>query len=487
MTPSPSIVLFHSDLRLADNPALMAAVRRGHPLICLYVWNGGAKGFERPGAASRWWLHHSLHRLTTTIQEAGNSLIFRQGQPLEVLAELLEEFNDPHVFWNRSCEPAALEMERNMLNMLERERVPATHFHGTTLTDPLRIQTQAHKPYCVFTPFWKNLRTHLQLSPPLPAPKKLPPLPSKPPRSESLNLLPISDWATKIQDTWDPGEEGARAALQKFLRNPAKSYAMDRDRPDLPHTSRLSPHLHFGEISPRKVWYAIQRAMKKSGAHQNKKSFEAYLRQIGWREFARYLLFHFPKTVHSPLDAAFETFPWRQEANLLKAWQQGLTGYPIVDAGMRELWQTGWMHNRVRMITASFLTKDLLQSWRKGADWFWDTLVDADLANNTLGWQWVAGCGAEASPFFRIFNPTTQGITFDPEGAYVRQWVPELANLPSRWIHQPWDAPPGVLAEAQIRLGITYPHRIVDHKKARDQALMVFQKFKKDNKSAKVS
>ena len=486
MTHSPSIVLFQDDLRVADNPALTAAVRRSQPLICVFVWNPDATGYERPGAASRWWLHHSLQNLTSRIRNAGNDLVFRLGHPVEVLNDLLGEFKDSHVFWNRSCEPGARATERKILQILEAQHIQGTGFDGTSLLDPSRLQTQAGKPYCMFTPFWRKLQTTLQLCPALPAPRNLPPPPASRVHSEALDsfkLLPATDWAQGIRDTWAPGEEGAQAALKSFLRAPVKDYSTNRDRPDIPHTSRLSPHLHFGEISPREIWHAINRAKKNHATHQDKKSYEAFLRQIGWREFARYLLFHFPHTIQKPLSTAYKTFPWRRTAASLRAWQKGLTGYPIVDAGMRELWHTGWMHNRVRMIAASFLTKDLFLSWRKGADWFWDTLVDADLANNTLGWQWVAGCGADASPFFRIFNPTTQGMKFDPDGVYIRTWVPELAGLPSRWIHQPWDAPPPVLTEAHVRLGETYPYPVVDHKAARTQALLTYQKFKQGRRS----
>jgi len=482
MTSSPSILLFHNDLRLADNPALTAAVRRGGPLICLYVWDPAVKGYAMAGAASRWWLHHSIQKLSANLKKAGNDLVIRLGQTTNVLSDVLGQFEKSHVFWNRSCEPPARETEREILTILESEKVQSTGFYGNNLVDPASIKTQTENPYRVFTPFWKRLQSKLQLSPTLPAPRTLPPQPSGTLKSlplDSLKLLPTIDWTQGIRESWTPGENGAQAALKKFMRNPAKVYATDRDRPDLPHTSRMSPHLHFGEISPGKLWHAIQQAKQKNRNIQDRKSFEAYLRQIAWREFAHYLLFHFPHTVHEPLYATYQGFPWRNDADSLLAWQKGLTGFPIVDAGMRELWHTGWMHNRVRMITASFLTKDLLLPWQKGAAWFWDTLVDADLANNTLGWQWVAGCGADASPFFRIFNPITQGIKFDPDGRYVRKWVPELAGLPSPWIHQPWEAPPLLMTEANICLGKRYPYPMIDHAAARDRALLIYRQFKK--------
>ena len=491
MAPSsPSFVLFQTDLRLGDNPALSAAVRRGQPLICLYVWNPMAKGYEMPGAASRWWLHHSLQSLADHLQAAGNALTIHIGQPCEILSTLVKTFPKSPVFWNQSCDPAGREMEQHLCTLLDSEKIEGHKFYRNTLVDPSTNLTQAGQPYRVFTPFWKRLQTTLRLSPPIPAPRRLPAPPSGKTKSESLNaleLLPKVDWAEGMRKSWTPGEKGAQAALRTFLRNPATRYALDRDRPDLPHTSHLSPHLHFGEISPRKLWHAIQRAKQKNRNIQDRKSYDAYLRQIAWREFAQHLLFHFPYTVNEPLYTAYQAFPWRNETDSLRVWQQGLTGFPIVDAGMRELWHTGWMHNRVRMITASFLTKDLLLSWQKGASWFWDTLVDADLANNTLGWQWVAGCGADASPFFRIFNPITQGIKFDPDGRYVRKWIPELNGLPSPWIHQPWEAPPHLLAEANISLGKTYPHPIIEHAAARNRALLAYRQFKNAKRSTSSS
>ncbi len=487
---SISVVLFHNDLRLADNPALSAAVSEGRPLICLYVWNPKSSGFDMPGATSRWWLHHSLQSFSDQLKAAGNGLIIRRGQPCEVISSLLRDSPKTKIYWNHSYEPKYQEMERNLLTFLTSEKIESHVFHGNTLSDPSEILTQSQLPYRVFTPFWKRLQVMLSPFPPPVIPRKLPP---PPPRTlsfdplDTLKLLPPIDWAQGIRETWTPGENGAHKALKKFLQASAKVYDSDRDRPDLPHTSRMSPHLHYGEMSPRTLWYAIQRAKQKNRNLQHRKSYDAYLRQLAWREFSQYLLFHYPDTVHKPLSTDYQAFPWHHDADSLRAWQQGLTGFPIVDAGMRELWKTGWMHNRVRMITASFLTKDLLQPWQEGAQWFWDTLVDADLANNTMGWQWVAGCGADASPFFRIFNPITQGIKFDPDGRYVRKWVPELADLPSPWIHQPWEAPPLLLVEANVSLGETYPFPIIDHAEARDRALAAYRQFKKIKLSASSS
>lgn len=482
MTDSPTIVLFDQDLRMADNPALSAAVQRSQPLICLYIWDPESNPDERPGAAGRWWLHHSLQNLDTNLRKYGNRLIIRTGRVPEVLSTIIRVSKPSDIFWNRSSEPSRRNTEKEIDALLDTGNVKGQSFWGTCLADPAGIHTQSHQPYRVFTPFWSSLSRHIPPSHPLPAARTLPPPPADRLPSDSLDalqLLPKVDWAQGIRQIWRPGEEGARAALRTFLRNPVRSYATERDRPDHSGTSRLSPHLHFGEISPRMVWHTINRAGRRHRQYQYRHSYTAYLRQLGWREFARYLLYHFPHTIYESLHRAYETFPWRDDADSLRTWQKGQTGYPIVDAGMRELWHTGWMHNRIRMVTASFLTKDLLISWRKGAEWFRDTLVDADLANNTLGWQWVAGCGADASPFFRIFNPVTQGLKYDPDGEYVRRWVPELAKLPAKWIHHPWEAPHLLLKEAGVRLGETYPHPMLIHQKARDRALASYRQFKK--------
>jgi deoxyribodipyrimidine photo-lyase len=306
---------------------------------------------------------------------------------------------------------------------------------------------------------------------------------------ESLQLLPRPDWAQGIRAAWTPGSAGALAGLQRFLADAWQEYPQRRDRPDMEGTSRLSPHLHFGELSARQIWHTVREfALARETPSRDAQVREApardtpapdapgwresrFITEVGWREFAHHLLYHFPRSPEEPLNGRFARFPWKTQPESLRAWQRGATGYPIVDAGMRQLWHTGWMHNRVRMIAASFLVKDLLQPWTEGARWFWDTLVDADLAANTLGWQWVAGCGADAAPYFRIFNPVTQATRFDPEGTYVREWVPELARLPDEWIHQPWIAPLNVLHESGVRLGTNYPHRLVDHGQARLEAL----------------
>ena len=337
----------------------------------------------------------------------------------------------------------------------------------------------AGKPFQVFTPFWKTCLSLVESTTPLSTSTRFS-APDQWPNSVplvSLQLEPKIDWTGGIRSTWSPGEDGAQRELRRFLEKALPGYSEHRDRPDEIQTSRLSPYLHFGEISPRQVWHAVRKYTSENPDRQ--RSAEAYLRQLGWREFAHHLLFHFPYTVDQPLRAEFADFPWRDNVTDLQAWQRGQTGYPLVDAGIHELWTTGWMHNRVRMVVASFLIKHLLLPWQAGDRWFWDTLVDADLANNTLGWQWVAGCGADAAPYFRIFNPVMQGEKFDPHGDYVRRWVPELKRLPAEWIHKPWEAPTNVLSEAGVKLGTIYPEPIVDHHNARIRALATLAKLKK--------
>lgn len=481
MPLSPSLLFFQDDLRIRDNPALTAATHRGHPLICLFVWNPNVSGYAKLGAASQWWLHHSLQSLTTNLAKVGNRLILKIGHAPEIIAYLVGQLGVSHLYWNRACEPAALQEEQKILKILEGEKSQAWLFHGNTLVDPSTVRTQAQNPYSVFTPFWKRFQTNSLVNPPIQSPRPFPPAPEVQIQSDSLSsldLLPAYDWAQGLRNSWSPGEDGALILLRNFLRDPVKSYETDRDRPDGTHTSRLSPHLHFGEISPRYIWHTLDRAELHQMTTKTKSGLMAFRRQLVWREFSRHLLFHFPNMGHQPLRMDFQHFPWRTHPEFLHAWQQGITGFPLIDAGMRELWHTGWMHNRVRMLVASFLTKHLLIHWEDGAQWFWDTLVDADLANNTFGWQWVAGCGADATPFFRIFNPITQGQKFDPDGVYVRRWVPELSKLPNSWIHAPWDAPSPILQEADVELGKTYPFPIVNHAEARSRALDAYQKFK---------
>ncbi len=354
--------------------------------------------------------------------------------------------------------------------------VEAKSFNSGLLFEPWEIENQQGGPYKVFTPFWKACMKRPEPAEPVTVPARLA-APTSWPESEDLDnfaLLPDINWDEEIRRFWQPGETGALQRLEEFLGEGVQNYAGDRDIPAKDATSRLSAHLHFGELSPRTVWHETRHAPGPMG-----KGREAFLREVGWREFGYHLLYHFPHTPGAPLRDEFKEFPWQHNDEMREAWQRGRTGYPIVDAGMRQLWRTGWMHNRVRMIVASFLVKDLRIAWQEGARWFWDTLVDADLANNTLGWQWAAGCGADAAPYFRVFNPALQAERFDPDGAYVRQWLPELDALPAKWIHKPGKAPDDVLEKAGVRLGETYPEPIVDHAKARERALAAFEEIKK--------
>ena len=469
MSSSPIIVWFRQDLRTADNPALAQAAQTGRPVIPLYVLDDETAGPWQIGGAGRWWLHHSLLSLDTSLKNLGNSLLLHRGNAGQVLSQLVEETGAAAVYWNRCYEPFAIARDSEIKSALTADGIEAKSFNAAVLFEPWTIATKTNGPYKVFTPFWRACTNGAPPAEPVAVPDALPP-PAQLPTGETLDdwrLLPKSpDWAEEFEAHWMPGELGAQNALDAFIAHRMASYAEGRDHPAEPLTSHLSPHLHFGEIGPRQIWQAIDR--RQTGAGK-------FLAEIGWREFAHHLLFHFPAIPEENLRPAFDSFPWRDDAEALTAWQRGQTGYPIVDAGMRQLWRTGWMHNRVRMIAASFLIKDLLIDWRAGEKWFWDTLVDADLANNAAGWQWVAGSGADASPFFRIFNPITQGEKFDPAGGYVRRYVPEIAALPDKWIHHPWDAPDDVLKTAGVTLGKTYPLPIVDHKAARQRALTAFR------------
>jgi deoxyribodipyrimidine photo-lyase len=468
-----SLVWFRQDLRLADHVALAAAVQRGGPIIPVYIWAPEEEGAWAPGAASRWWLHHSLANLDARLQEKGSRLVIRRGNSLSILCALAVETQADAVFWHRRYEPSIVARDTEIKTQLRARGLTAESFNGGLLCEPWSVRNSAGKPFQVFTPFWKMCLAAAEPSVPLPPPNTLPAPPQWPhtlPLSD-LALEPRINWAKGLRTAWRPGEDGATAELQRFLEDDVFAYLDERDRPDHHGTSGLSPHLHFGEISPRQIWQAVHQRGTRRRSTAAARHTEGYVRQLGWREFAHHLLFHFSYTSDAPLRTEFTAFPWRKDPQQLHAWQRGQTGYPFVDAGMRELWTTGWMHNRVRMVVASFLVKHLLLSWQDGARWFWDTLVDADLANNTLGWQWTAGCGADAAPYFRIFNPVTQGEKFDPNGDYVRRWVPELLRLPSEWIHQPWAAPSSVLADASVALGTTYPEPIVSHTAARIRAL----------------
>ncbi len=481
MTRGATIVWFRLDLRLQDNPALTAALERGGAVIPVFIWAPSDEEPWAPGAASNWWIAQSLRRLSESLEAKGSRLVVRRGGVLETLRELIRATGASAVHWNRRYEPRVVERDGIVEQALRKDGVEVGTFNAALLFEPREIATKVGGPFKVFTPFYNAC---LRMPPSL-KPRRAPrdvPAPSRWPRSEnvaSLGLEPEVDWAAGLRAAWTPGENGAAGALERLLDDVVESYPAGRDRPDIEGTSRLSPHLHFGEIGPRAVWSAVNAYAGVGAGNALSKGGEAYLRQLVWREFAHHLLFHFPHTADRPLRPEFERFPWRRDAKALEAWRKGRTGYPMVDAGMRQLWTTGWMHNRVRMIVASFLVKDLLLPWQEGARWFWDTLVDADLANNTLGWQWTAGCGADAAPYFRVFNPVAQGERYDPEGEYVRRHVPELAALPARFVHAPWKAPAGTPAAVAVGIGESYPRPIVDHGAARTAALAAYGRIKK--------
>jgi deoxyribodipyrimidine photo-lyase len=466
---SVSIVWFRNDLRLSDNPALVAAVESGRAVLPVFVLDEETDGIRPRGAASRWWLHHSLHALDESLRKLGSRLVLRRGPAEKKIADLVSQSEAQAVYWNRLYDQGSRDRDDRLKTALARRGVTVETFKANLLFEPEEISTQGGNPFKVFTPFWRACRKLPPPDKPLPAPKRLL-APDNRPKSDALtawHLLPTApDWAGGLRETWTPGEKSAKAALANFLDDTLEDYRRTHDLPAVEGTSRLSPHLAFGEISPRQIWRAA------TTTHGQSAATEKFLSEIGWREFSYHLLLHFGDMSQRSFRPEFNAFPWMTDRKALDAWRHGRTGYPIVDAGMRELWRTGWMHNRVRMVTASFLTKDLLIDWRHGERWFWDTLVDADIANNATNWQWVAGSGADASPYFRVFNPVLQGEKFDPEGEYVRRWVPELGPLPDKTVHKPWTAsePPS----ADI-----YPERAVEHGAARDRALTAFRSLRK--------
>ena len=479
-TASPVILWFRRDLRLADNPALIAAIDAadglGATLLPAYVWEPRERRAWAPGGAARWWLWHSLRSLDGELSRLGSRLALHRGDPVDRVLALAEETAAVRVVWAEGLEPdeaaddAALETALLACG-IEAQVVKQVNL----LADPLSVLTRDGRPYTVFTPYW---RARLAAGPPeepLPAARSLPAAPQDPRGLSLADLEPeaVRPWAAGFGEVWEPGEPGSQRRLEAFLDGPLTAYAADRDRPDLEGISRLSPHLHWGEMTARQVWHAAGGVLAEAGMELEaalgpasredgaapglQRSAAAFLRQLGWREFGHHLLVAFPHTATQPLRERFAAFPWRDDRDALHAWRRGHTGYPIVDAGMRQLWTTGWLHNRVRLLSGSFLVKDLLLPWQDGAAWYWDTLVDADLANNTLGWQWVSGCGADAAPYFRVFNPVTQGRRHDPDGAYVRRWVPERADSDAAEAHGP------------------LPGALVDHRAARARALAAYQ------------
>ena len=463
------IFWFRNDLRVSDNPGLSQAATEGRVMPVFIFEEESAKSLKM-GATTGWWLHHSLKSLNTSLQ---GKLNFYQGNVLNTFEKLLHRHEVKAVYWSRCYEPSACEQEKRLKELLQFKKIPFQGFNASLLWEPEQVLKKDKKPYQVFTPFYREaLSEGSSIRPPLLAPQAMQLMKDENSSKtiDSLQLLSNIPWHEKLDDYWHIGEQAAHQRLSSFLKNDLIGYQKNRDLPALSITSRLSPHLHFGEISPHQIWDATCEIASKT----SKRDGDAFLRELAWREFSYYQLFHFPELPWKNFQSKFDRFPWHHDEVLLQAWQQGKTGFPIVDAGMRELWQTGTMHNRVRMIVASFLTKNLLIDWRDGAAWFYDCLVDADLATNSLNWQWVAGCGVDAAPYFRIFNPILQGKKFDPDGVYIRQFLPELRNLSKKFLFAPWEASQTILNDAGIILGKTYPFPIVDLQVSRSRAMQAY-------------
>ncbi|GGM27638.1 deoxyribodipyrimidine photo-lyase [Paraliobacillus quinghaiensis] len=476
------IMWFRNDLRLHDNPALYEAAKQGD-VLPVFI-DTSEESIQGIGSAESWWLHHSLEALKRSMKDYQTPLVIRKGRSEEVLQRLIKEVNADAVYFNHSYEPGVYERDQQIINTLNNQGIIARTFHANVLFVPGTVKNKQGNVYKVFTSFWKQVRQQ-KVERPVPAPEKIT---MKLPEDFSignvsmLNLIPDQQWPEKFHAYWNPGEKGAKERWQDFLLDAIEFYDSKRDMPALEGVSGLSPHLSWGEISPRVIWNQSKEKLDEvsyeKGLGDRYQQIESYLRQIVWRDFAYHQLVAYPHVLTQPLKEEFKSFPWLENVEGLERWKRGKTGYPLVDAGMRELWETGWMHNRIRMITASFLVKHLLIHWLEGANWFRETLVDHDIANNIMGWQWVAGSGFDSSPYFRVFNPILQGEKFDPTGDYVRKWVPEIASLPTKFIFAPWTAPESVLQEHGITLGETYPERIVDHKAGRERALAAYYEMK---------
>ncbi len=470
-----SIVWFRQDLRVNDNPALKAACDNGS-IIPVYILDENAPDKAELGGAAKWWLHHALSDLAESLN---GQLIVKQGDAKEQLACIAKEYDATHILWNRMYEPWARERDADIKSHFKDSGVAAKSLNGSLLWEPWEVLKKDGTPYKVYTPYYRNGCLN-QGEPryPLPRPDiKIDSAVSKSAQTDidGLNLLPSIKWDTEIAKMWTVSEKAAGSKLHWFINNAITDYSDQRNLPAVRGTSQLSPYLHFGQISPNQVWYAIKDAFH---GNTSGKGVDTYLSEIGWREFSYYLLYHFNDIQKRNFNTKFDKFPWRTSKNDLKAWQRGQTGIPIVDAGMRELYATGYMHNRVRMIVGSFLVKNLLIDWREGERWFWDCLVDADTASNSAGWQWVAGSGADAAPYFRIFNPVLQSEKFDKEGEYIKTYCPELKDLPKKYLHKPWEASADVLKQANVKLGGDYPEPLVDLKTSRQRALDAFAEIK---------
>lgn len=472
-----AIVWFRQDLRLQDNPALAAAVDSGETVIPVYILDDVSPDPWIMGGASRWWLHQSLQALSASLEKAGfGPLVYLSGNAEKILPAFAKKNSAKGVYWNRQYEPWAIARDTRIKKAMGDG---AESFASYLLFEPWVIKNKTGGIYKVFTPFSKAmLEREVDILPPdTRRPKAKTAAHKIKERSlDDLELMPAISWYTEMAAEWQPGEAGAHKRLDHTVEEIAAHYSTARDFPAVDGVSKLSPYLHFGEISPRQIWHAVRNAAAEKKNPAYTKNASAYLRQLIWRDFSWYVIYHDPEFPEREWNPNFRGFPWKKNKKYLTAWQRGETGYPIVDAGMRQLWQTGWMHNRVRMIVGSFLVKHLLQDWRDGAAWFWDTLVDADLGNNSAGWQWIAGSGADAAPYFRVFNPILQSQKFDKDGDYIRTYVPELADVPAKYIHAPWTAPDDIRRDLKGR----YPSPIVDHAEGRKAALAAYQSHKPD-------
>ena len=470
-----ALIWFRQDLRIIDNPAWVRAVDQGKAILPVFIWHPEAGGKWAPGGASRWWLHHALADLQEQLGEIGHKLIIRTGPPVEVLEALIEETGAKAVFWNRCYEPYRMRADGIIKDRLKEMGIQAWSGNSSLLREPWTVTAGSGNPYRVYTPYAK---TCMQTKDPDPLEFKIPEnvleeWPSSLDLKE-LELLPRYSWAEGFARCWNVKRSEGMFLLRSFMKESLSCYGTDRDFPGTSGVSKLSPYLQWGQIGIREVVYELNRQASSQGK-------DIYYKELLWREFAHHILYHFPETPEKPLQLRFEKFPWVEDNALLDSWKKGRTGYPMVDAGMRELWQTGWMHNRSRMVVASFLVKHLLHSWERGAEWFWDTLVDANLASNTLGWQWAGGCGADAAPYFRVFNPSLQASKFDPEGDYIRKYVPELKKVPDKYLHTPWEMPEDAQKASGCVIGIDYPSPAVEHRKARQGALDAFSSIKGGN------
>lgn len=471
----PVVILwFRRDLRLNDHTPLIKALKHaketGAKILPLYIWDTLSPKTIKLGSASKWWLHYSLIDLQESLKKRSSDLILRSGPAVDVIRELTNEVNVKAIYFHHSVLPGENEIENDLATLCEEKSIDYKRFKGELLFHPSKIKTGSNTPYKVFTPFWRACLQQDLPSKPLAVPKQIP-NPNHWPSSENLeswSLLPTNpNWAKGVEERWHPGESNVSKVVNNFISHAMADYKKMRDYPSITGTSKISSYLAFGNISIRGLWHTVD----------GKEGADFYQRELGWREFCYHLLFHWPEIVEQPFQEKFKTFTWEDNPELLKAWQEGKTGFPIIDAAMRQLWQTGWMHNRLRMIVGSFLVKNLRQHWHHGADWFWDTLLDADLANNTGGWQWVAGTGADAAPYFRIFNPVTQSEKFDKEGEFICEFIPELKELPVKYIHNPSEAPKEILDQAGVILGKTYPKAIVNLKESRQKALDAYTKL----------